>query len=84
MNEGKNVLELYVHMIQMALDIMQKDPDVAKEAVETGLVSEIIDSAKTMLDRLCDSFDAEVAAGHITDKDLLKQYQELREKIKAH
>lgn len=84
MNEEKNVLELYVQMIQMALDIMQKDHEVAREAVEKGLVSKIIDSTKTMLDRLCESFDAEIAAGHITDQALLKQYQELREKIKGH
>lgn len=82
MNEEKKVLESYVQMIQMALDIMQRDPNVAKEAVEAGLVSKIIDSLKTVLDRLCDSFEKDIAAGRITDQELLKRYQELHEKIK--
>ena len=83
MNEGQDALKLYVQMIQMALNIMQSDHDVAKEAVEKGYVSEIINSARAVLERLCDSIDADIEAGRITDPALLKQYQELREKIKA-
>ena len=83
MNEEQDALKLYVQMIQLALNLMQRDPNVARKAVEQGLVSEFISSAKTVLNRLCDSFDADIIAGRVTDQELLEKYQELREKVKA-
>ncbi len=80
-NNQEDLLENYVQLIGRMLEMMQSDPELARSAVESGVVQEMRQLLSDMLRRFCDSIDADIEAGKVTDSQDNKQYMELRAKI---
>ncbi len=80
-NESQNeTLRLYESFMENAILLMQKNPDLAKAALASGLVDDMIASMKMVIKKISDSIDADIQNGKITDAATIDQYNELKKK----
>ena len=80
-NDPKNLLENYVQLMEKALEMLKRDPELAQSAEGLTVLENLKKSLRETLNRFCENMDAEMAEGKITDEAILKQYKELRDKI---